>query len=62
MRAIGPRLSKLEGASREISPAVKQWLGMELTAAERASLSQNRTGDTLDVSQLSSAARKWLGL
>lgn len=61
---IAARLSKLELANPELSPAIKAWLGQPLTASERASL-DDRAGidadfDDFDLSGLSREAQEWL--
>jgi hypothetical protein len=64
---MNQRLSRLETATPDLSPAVKQWLGMELTESEQAYLDDGAGIDSdfdanADYSSLSSQARKWLGL
>lgn len=61
---IATRLSKLELANPELSPAIRAWLGQPLTASERASL-DDRAGidadfDDFDLSGLSREAQEWL--
>tara|TARA_R110000772_G_scaffold18400_6_gene51401 strand:- start:11873 stop:12133 length:261 start_codon:yes stop_codon:yes gene_type:complete len=63
MGSLATRLGKLETSETITSPAVKQWLGWELTDADKAGL-DNQLGvdpdfDTMD---LSATAREWLAV
>ena len=61
MGSLATRLGKLEISEPVISSAVKQWLGWNLTDADKAGL-ENDMGAEADIStmNLSATAREWL--
>lgn len=67
MKHLDTRLSALETATTGMSAAVKQWLGMELTERERASIDDAAGIDkdfdgSADYGHLSPQTLEWLGL
>lgn len=67
MKRLDTRLSALETATTEMSVAVKQWLGMELTDLERAAVDDAAGIDedfdgNADYRHLSPQTLEWLGL
>jgi len=67
MAAFGSRIRKLEAGSavRRASPAVRRWLGTNLTPQERDALDVDSgidpDFDEIDLSGYSPAVQKWLG-
>ena len=67
MKHLDTRLSALETATTEMSAAVKQWLGMELTERDRATvdgaagIDEDFDGNA-DYGHLSPQTLEWLGL
>ena len=61
MVALATRLGKLETSKPVTSPAIRQWLGWELTDADKAAL-DNDMGVEADIGtmNLSATAREWL--
>lgn len=67
IKGLDTRLSALETAATEMSAAVKQWLGMELTGLERASIDDAAGIDkdfdgSANYGHLSPQTLEWLGL
>lgn len=62
MGSLATRLGKLETSEPVTSPAIKQWLGWELTDADRAAL-DDQVGIDPDFStmDMSPEMREWLG-
>ena len=67
MTAIRRRLEALEaGKGDELSPIVRQWLGMPVSAAELAAANDKRLldqdWDDIDTSNWSEGLKAWLGV
>ena len=66
MKALAKRLDALEVGQSILSPRVKQWLGWELTDAERTRLDNEPSADlaldAIDPEGWSGEAKAWLGV
>lgn len=64
MKALGRRIGTLEAAQprRGLHPALKQWLGIELTDAEKVEARNYVPPDDVDPNEFSQEVREWLGL
>lgn len=64
MKALAKRVDLLEVGQSILSPRAKQWLGWELTGAERAALDGAGSPNlgAIDTSDWSREAKAWLGV